>query len=163
MTATASIEIVGLKEAIRSLNKIEPSLRKEFTAQANAIAQPAIQEAKNAYQRVPLSGMERKWSQNGKAIFPFTIAKAVAGVKLKVDAGRNAVSLIYITQTNVAAAVFEAAGRKTQNRLGDSLGLLEAGRTRLIGPAVYRKKNAIEREMEKAALATIARVQKELN
>jgi hypothetical protein len=163
MTATANIEIVGLKEAIRSLNKIEPGLRKEFVAQANAIAQPAINEAKAAYVAIPLSGMARKWTQNGRSIFPFSIAKAVSGVKLKVDASRNATSLIYITQTYLAAAVFETAGRKQQNRLGDALGRVQAGRTRLIGPAVYRKKNAIEREMEKAALATIARVQKELN
>ena len=106
--------MTGLKEAIRSLNKIEPGLRKEFTAQATRIAQPAIQEAQRGYQREYLSGMARKWTQNGKKIFPFSVAKAVSGVKLKVDASREAVSLIYITQTNVGAAVFEAAGRQMQ-------------------------------------------------
>jgi hypothetical protein len=51
MTASASIEMTGLKEAIRSLNKVEPGLRKEFTANATQIAQPAIQEVQNGYQR----------------------------------------------------------------------------------------------------------------
>ena len=155
--------MTGLKEAIRSLNKIEPGLRKEFTAQATRIAQPAIQEAQRGYQREYLSGMARKWTQNGKKIFPFSVAKAVSGVKLKVDASREAVSLIYITQTNVAAAVFEAAGRTNQNRLGDSLGQLRPGTTRVLGPAIFRKRGEIEREMLKASMDAIKLVQKELD
>ena len=155
--------MTGLKEAIRSLNKIEPGLRKEFVAQATRIAQPAIQEAQRGYQREYLSGMARKWTQNGKKIFPFSVARAVSGVKLKVDASREATSLIYITQTNVAAAVFEAAGRANQNRLGDSLGQLRPGTTRVLGPAVFRKRGEIEKEMQSASQAVINRVEKELN
>lgn len=155
--------MTGLKEAIRSLNKIEPGLRKEFVAQATRIAQPAIQEAQRGYQREYLSGMARKWTQNGKKIFPFSVARAVSGVKLKVDASREATSLIYITQTNVAVAVFEAAGRANQNRLGDSLGQLRPGTTRVLGPAVFRKRKEIEREMQSASQAVINRVEKELN
>jgi len=162
MTVNTSIEMTGLKEAIRSLNKIEPGLRKEFVAQATRIAQPAIQEAQRGYQREYLSGMARKWTQNGKKIFPFSVARAVSGVKLKVDASREATSLIYITQTNVAAAVFEAAGRANQNRLGDSLGQLRPGTTRVLGPAVFRKRGEIEREMQSASQAVINRVEKEL-
>jgi hypothetical protein len=162
MTVNTSIEMTGLKEAIRSLNKIEPGLRKEFTAQATRIAQPAILEAQRGYQREYLSGMARKWTQNGKKIFPFSAAKAVSGVKLKVDASREATSLIYITQTNVAAAVFEAAGRANQNRLGDSLGQLRPGTTRVLGPSVFRKRKEIEREMQSASQAVINRVEKEL-
>ena len=163
MTVNTSIEMTGLKEAIRSLNKIEPGLRKEFVAQATRIAQPAIQEAQRGYQREYLSGMARKWTQNGKKIFPFSVARAVSGVKLKVDASREATSLIYITQTNVAVAVFEAAGRANQNRLGDSLGQLRPGTTRVLGPAVFRKRKEIEREMQSASQAVINRVEKELN
>jgi hypothetical protein len=162
MTVNTSIEMTGLKEAIRSLNKIEPGLRKEFVAQATRIAQPAINEAQRGYQREYLSGMARKWTQNGKKIFPFSVARAVSGVKLKVDASREATSLIYITQTNVAAAVFEAAGRANQNRLGDSLGQLRPGTTRVLGPAVFRKRGEIEREMQSASQAVINRVEKEL-
>jgi hypothetical protein len=81
---------------------------------------------------------------------------------LKVDASREATSLIYITQTNVAAAVFEAAGRANQNRLDDSLGQLRAGTTRVLGPAVFRKRGEIEREMQSASQAVINRVEKEL-
>jgi hypothetical protein len=163
MAVGADIQMIGLKEAIRSLNKVEPGLRKQFVQEATAIAQPAILEAQRGYVKVPLSGMERKWQQNGKKIFPFSVARAVSGVKLKVDASREAVALIYITQTNAAAAVFESAGRRNPNSLGDSLGRLRAGTTRVIGPATYRKRNEIEREMQRASQAVIRLVQKELD
>jgi hypothetical protein len=90
------------------------------------------------------------------------VAKAVSGVKLKVDASREATSLIYITQTNVAAAVFEAAGRANQNRLGDSLGQLRPNHTRILGPAVFRKRREIERELLRATNEVKARVEREL-
>jgi len=163
MTTNTTIEITGLKEAIRSLNKVEPGLRKQFVQDASRIAQPAIKEAQAGYTQVPLSGMARKWQQDNKKIFPFSVARAISGVKLKVDASREAVSLIYITQTNVAAAVFEAAGRTNQNRLGDSLGQLRPGTTRVLGPAVFRKRGEIEREMLKASMDAIKLVQKELD
>ncbi len=163
MTTNTSIEITGLKEAIRSLNKVEPGLRKQFVQDASRIAEPAIKEVQAGYTKVPLSGMARKWQQENKKIFPFSVARAISGVKLKVDASREATSLIYITQTNVAAAVFEAAGRTNQNLLGDSLGQLRPGTTRILGPAVFRKRGDIEREMLKASKEAIKRVQKELD
>ena len=163
MTTKTSIEVVGVRDAIRSLNKIEPGLRKQFVADATRIAQPAIQEVQRGYRQVPLSGMARKWQQQNKKIFPFSVARAVSGVKLKVDASREAVSLIYITQTNVAAAVFEAAGRANQNRLGDSLGQLRPGTSRVLGPAVFRKRKEIEREMLKASMDAVRLVQRELD
>ena len=162
MTTNTSIQVVGVRDAIRSLNKVEPGLRKQFVQDANLIAQPAIQEVQRGYTKVPLSGMARKWEKDNKKIFPFSVARAVSGVKLKVDASREATSLIYITQTNVAAAVFEAAGRANPNSLGDSLGQLKPGHTRVLGPAVFRKRREIEREILKASMDAVSRVQKEL-
>ena len=164
MSTGADIQMVGLKEAIRSLNKVEPGLRKQFVAEASAIAQPAIREAQSRYTQIPLSGMARKWSdKNGRKLFPFSVARAVSGVKLKVDSSREATALIYITQTNQAAAIFETAGRANTNSLGNSLGRLRPGTTRIIGPAVYRRRKDIEREMQRAAQAVIRLVQKELD
>jgi hypothetical protein len=164
MTASASIEMTGLKEAIRSLNKIEPGLRKEFTRGANEIAAPAIQEVQKGYAKVPLSGMARNWTdKSGRKIFPFSVARAQSGVKLKVDSDRQAVSLLYITQTNVGAAVFETAGRTNPNTLGDSLGPLKPNRTRVLGPSVFRKRREIEKGLQRLSMDAIQRVQKELN
>ena len=164
MTTNTTIEIQGLKEAIRSLNKVEPGLRKQFVKDQTSIAQPAIDEVRRGYQREYLSGMARNWTQNGSKKFPFSLARAMSGVKLKVDASREATSLIYIQQTNAGAAIWEAAGRKTSNSLGNNLGDIPApNHTRNLGPAVFRKRKEIEREMLQASKEAMRLVQKELD
>ena len=172
MTVNTTIQVSGVKETINALKKIDPQLQKDFRAQAKQIAEPAIKAAQDMYTQVPLSGMAYKWSSRGRQLFPFSVAKAKSGVKLRIDTRRNAVGVILIEQKNPATAVFEGAGRKDTNRLGTSLDSVSAergfamampGRTRLIGPAVYKARRGIETEMEKMVLKTINQIQKDLN
>jgi hypothetical protein len=162
MPASTTIGVVGVKQTINSLRKIDPQLQKDFKADAIAIAQPAIQAAKAVYRNVPLSGMQYKWAQNGRKIFPFVPSKAANGVKMRFDTRRNAVGVILIEQKDVAAAVFETAGRANSNKLGNALGFVSAGRTRLIGPAVYKARRGIEAEMTKMIAKTMRVVQSEI-
>ena len=164
MPVSAKMEIVGAKDAIRSLNKIEPGLRKEFAAEATRIAQPAIQEAQSQYSRigVPLSGMESNWTAGSRKIFPYNVAKALRGVKVRLQGDRRVTSVILIEQRDVATAVWETAGRATPNRLGDQLGQLSPGRSRVLGPSLFRKRAEVQGEMEQAMLAVVRRVEKEL-
>jgi hypothetical protein len=163
MPYKADMELVGLRDAIRSLNKIEPGLRKQFVADARRIAKPAVDNVRRGYTKVPLSGMSRKWSQNGRQLFPFTVAKAQRGVQVKVDTDRRTNNTISIVQKDQAAAIFETAGRRTDNSLERSLGQLAPGRTRIIGPAVYRARPEFEDELRRSILSVIKRVEKELN
>ena len=144
MTVSTTVSVVGVKETINALKKIDPQLQKDFRAQATSIAQPAINAAKEVYTQVPLSGMQYKWNSRGRQLFPFSVAKAKSGVKLRIDTRRNAVGVILIEQKDPATAIFETAGRANANRLGDQLGFVGAGRTRLIGPAVYKARRGIE-------------------
>ena len=154
MTVNTTVSVVGVKETINALKQIDPQLQKDFRTAATSIAQPAINAAKDMYTQVPLSGMAYKWNSRGRQLFPFTVAKAKNGVKLRIDTRRNAVGVILIEQKDPATAIFETASRANANRLGDSLGFVGAGRTRLIGPAVYKARRGIEAEMEKMILDT---------
>jgi len=154
MTVNTTVSVVGVKETINALKKIDPQLQKDFRAQATSIAQPAINAAKEVYTQVPLSGMQYKWNSRGRQLFPFSVAKAKSGVKLRIDTRRNAVGVILIEQKDPATAIFETAGRANANRLGDQLGFVGQGRTRLIGPAVYKARRGIEGEMQKMILDT---------
>jgi hypothetical protein len=164
MSATTTIQVVGVKETINALKNIDPQLQKDFRTQANDIAAPAIKAAQDMYTQVPLSGMKYNWSQEGRSRknFPFSVAKAKSGVKLRIDTRRNAVGVILIEQKDPAAAIFETAGRANANKLGNQLGFVGAGRTRFIGPAVYRARRAIEKEMEKMILQTASVVRRSL-
>ena len=162
MTVQTSTEVVGIRDAIRALNKVEPGLRKQFTADAKDIAAPAIQHVQESYVAVPLSGMARRWSPNGRSLFPFDVNRARRGVKLKIDASREATSIINIQQTDPGTAAFETAGRKNPNRLGDRLGPLKSNHTRILGPAVFRRRRQIEDAMRSLALKAVQTVNKEL-
>ena len=162
MSATTTIQVVGVKETINALKNIDPQLQKDFRTSATAIAQPAINAAKDVYTQVPLSGMQYKWSSRGRQLFPFTVDKAVKGVRVKFDSRRNAVGVILIEQKDPAAAIFETAGRANANKLGNQLGFVGAGRTRLIGPAVYKARRGIEAEMEKMILETARTVSRSM-
>ena len=162
MAVSTTIEVVGVKNAINSLRKIDPQLQKDFKADATAIAQPAINAGKAVYVKVPLSGMKYKWTQNDRKLFPFTTAKAVNGVRMRFDTRRNAVGVILIEQKDPAAAIFETAGRANANKLGNALGFISNGRTRLLGPAIYKARRGIEAEMTKMIAKTMRTVQREL-
>jgi hypothetical protein len=158
------MEIVGAKDAIRSLNKLEPGLRKQFAADATRIAQPAISKAQRRYSSigVPLSGMTRNWASNGRKIFPYNVSKASRGVKIKLQGDRRVTSVILIEQRDAATAVWESAGRKTDNRLGNALGFIKPNTSRVLGPSVFSRRDEISGEMEKAILEVTRRVEKEL-
>jgi hypothetical protein len=164
MPVSASIQIVGAKQAVRSLNKLEPGLRKQFAADATRIAQPAISEAQRRYSSigVPLSGMTRNWASNGRKIFPYNVSKASRGVKIKLQGDRRVTSVILIEQRDAATAVWESAGRKTDNALGNALGFIKPNTSRVLGPSVFSRRDEISGEMEKAILEVTRRVEKEL-
>ena len=164
MPVSTTITVVGLKETINALNKVEPQLVKDFKASANKIAQPAISAAQNAYTQVPLSGMARAWTskKSGRKIKGFSVANAVKGVQTKFDTRRKAVGVILIIQKDQAAAIFETAGRANANKLSNNLDPVRAGRTRLIGPAVYRARRGIETELRSVIAKASRTVQRGL-
>lgn len=166
MTVDTTMSVVGINEAIRSLNKIQPGLRKEFNNEARAIGAPAVNAVRSAYRFVPLSGMNRKWAGpavNGRKVFPWNLDKARKGVDVVFNTDRRSTGTINIVQRDVGSAIFETAGRKTSNPLGNALGPVSPGRTRIIGPVVYSKINEIEKVMYDFAVRIVARVNKELN
>ena len=165
MTVAIKTEIAGIREAVASLNKIEPGLRKQFAAELNQIAAPALNVAKSRYADlgVPLSGMGKVWQQGSRQLFPYSATKAQSGVKVTLDTRRNALAVIVISQKNQTASIYETAGRKNPSQLSTNLGRTpRPGRTRLFGPAVYSKIREINKEIEQAALRVFNKVNREL-
>jgi hypothetical protein len=166
MPVSTTIQVVGVKDTINALRKIDPQLQKDFKAQATQIAEPAISAGKAVYTQVPLSGLSRNWTSRKRTppqkIRGFDVSRAKAGVQMKFDTRRNAVGVILIIQKDQAAAIFETAGRANANKLSNNLEPVSAGRTRLIGPAVYKARRKIEREMQSMILDTIREVQKKI-
>lgn len=168
---SASIEVVGVKEAIRSLNKIEPGLRKQFAAEATQIAQPAIEEAQRRYADAGwgvshVHGVKYKWAGEavgGRKVLPFSLQKARNGLKVRLEGDRRKTASILLEQRDAGTAILETAGRANPNRLASALGYIKPGTSRVLGKALFSRKDQIEKRMYDASLKIVRRVQSELN
>jgi hypothetical protein len=61
--ATVTTEVVGVKDALRELNKIDKRARRFITKRFREIMLPTLQEARSLLpQRAPMSGWERFWN-----------------------------------------------------------------------------------------------------
>ena len=164
MTATARTEIVGAKEAIKALRKIDPELRKQFNRDAKEITRPVIDAAKKAYptiEGVP-SGLKRNWAQRGATKFPYSQQAAARGLRFKVDTSKKSASVIKIQQVNPAAVIIEVAGKRNANPLGAALDRTVGQPSRILWPAMEAQLPQVTSEMEKAVLDAVSRVNKEL-
>ena len=166
MPVTTTVRVDGVKNTINQLGKIDKELQKQFKADAIAIAKPAISAVQDKYTQVPLSGMYRDWQWHKRnppqKIKGFDVSRARRGVQMKFDTRRNAIGVILIIQKDQAAAIFETAGRANASQLSKNLGEVQPGRTRILGPAVYRARKSIEREMKQMILDVTKTVQRGL-
>ncbi len=167
MPVSTTIQVAGVKDAINGLKKLDPELQKEFKEKATDIAQPAIDAGKKAYEPLSdqshpyaLSGMSRRWTSDGRKIFPFRLDRAIKGVQMKFDTRRKAVGVIMILQKDVATAVWETAGRRNTNKLGASLGFVANDETLILKPAIEKDIAKVERQIEKIVKDAIRTVER---
>jgi hypothetical protein len=83
---TTSLEVVGVKEALRKLNSIDKVARRQLTKDYAQIVSPIVREAQGLTpNEAPLSGMAYRWKGRGakqtKPIFPWAGAKDDRSIK----------------------------------------------------------------------------------
>lgn len=122
MTATTNIEVVGLKDALKILNAMDKSLRREITKDFKQLMAPVVAEAKSLVpEQPPLSGMARAWkTKSGATILPWqyrqatrTITPFTSGKKVR-DTGlgfRQNLAVFGMKWTGPEAALFDMAGK----------------------------------------------------
>jgi len=163
MAANLTIQVDGVKEAVKYLNKVEPGFRKTYVANMKEIAKPMTEAMKSQYDdnRFP-SGTKRSWSDEGRQIFPLTAANAIRGVSLRVN-NNKAGAAFQVMQKNPAAAIFDIAGRANSNPLGTAFST-KFGRSasRVIWPVFETKINDISANVQKVVDDVMAEVNKNL-
>ena len=83
--ARTGLEVYGIKETLKQLNKLAPELRREITRDYKRITLPMVQAARTAVQGAPpLTGMNRKWRRGG----PCYGAKVDNKINVKIDTRR---------------------------------------------------------------------------
>jgi hypothetical protein len=164
MTAVhTEIKMVGLKEAVKELNNIDKSARRELTREYKRIVEPVISEAK---QRVPLgapiSGWNRSWTtKSGKQLLPWDGALGDDYIKAKVSGKRpreyngmmSNLAVFSIAWSGAINTIYDLAGR-------GSRGATQAGANMIRG--IEARKGKASRVLWPAYLANADEVQQRM-
>ena len=137
-------EVVGIRDAVKTLKKLEPAVYKEFRKEAVTALKPITLDAQatlNDAGPAPLSGMARKWAPKGRQIFPWSQTKAVRGVKVSLRPSKAA--FLSVQQKDAAGAIFDIAGRATTNRFGEALTRRFGRASRGMWPAAEANENNV--------------------
>lgn len=86
-TLETKCEVVGIKDALRELNKIDKVARRQITKDYKELVAPVINTAKTLTPSTPpLSGMGYRWNPGNRGdVFPWDDAKVDKGMKAFVS------------------------------------------------------------------------------
>jgi hypothetical protein len=79
MPVNNTIEVAGVKDALRELNDIDKKLRRQITKDYNVIVSPIVNDGKSLVPKeAPLSGFNRSWTPAGASspVLPFGATSA---------------------------------------------------------------------------------------
>lgn len=120
----SEIKMVGIKEAVKELNNIDKSARRELTREYKRIVEPVITEAK---QRIPfgspLSGWDRSWTtKSGRQLLPWDGAVADDYIKAKVSGKKpreyngmmSNLAVFSIAWAGAINTIYDLAGRTSR-------------------------------------------------
>jgi len=119
MAVDATIEVAGIKDALRVLNKIEPGARRELTRNYKKVMEGVRQDVKDSIPfGPPLSGMAYNWTtKSGTQIFPWAdhnnnVRVGVSGKKVREFSGfLTNLATFYLRYDGPSAVVVDMAGK----------------------------------------------------
>jgi hypothetical protein len=163
MATDLTIQVNGVKDAVKYLNQVEPGYRKAYVANMKQIAKPMTDAMQSQYDdsKFP-SGTKRNWSPGGRQVFPLSASKAVKGVGVRVNNKKRGAAFS-VMQKNPAAAIFDIAGRANVNPLGTAFST-KFGRSasRVIWPVFEARISDLTTEVQKVVDGVMAEVNKNL-
>lgn len=163
-----TIEIAGLKDALKTLNKIDKKLRVEITKDYRSIVKPVIADANSLIpSNVPLSGMARNWdTKSGFKMLPWEpghkqkIAAKINTRAIREYAGRTTnVGTFSIVYQSATGTMFDMSA---QGRLGAALTARYGARSRVMWKAWQRNESTVNAEMEQLVKRVMDLTSKEL-
>ncbi len=171
MTTDINIEVVGLKDALKILNSMDKSLRREITSEFKSIMDPVIKDAVQLVPTdAPLSGMSRVWiTKSNTELLPWSNVKAsrqikafTSGKKVR-DTGlgfKQNLAVFGMKWTGPGAQIFDMAGKaKPGSELAKSLTAEYGSPSRAMWKAYERNSDVVQNNVK----ALVNRVMVEAN
>jgi len=115
------VQVKGVKEALRQINKVDPKLRRQFTKRYKDIVKPVIQDAKARFpNEPPLSGMGKPYKKLGGWDGGLVAKGVVAKINTRKARNRNVakgavyetVGAFIVQQKTGWGSLYDMAGKK---------------------------------------------------
>jgi hypothetical protein len=159
MPVNTKTEVVGIKEAIRDLGKLDKDLARELRKEARNVMQPIVQDAKQAIPNTALSGMSRPWTSktSGVQLLPWSGTTARKYVKAKTSTKKprefggvtRDLAVFYVSWAGGVNAIFDMAGRKNNSVLAANLTSVFGPPSRIMWPAAEKNASEVEAGISK--------------
>lgn len=158
---TQTMQVQGIKETLRELNKIDKEARRQITKDFKKIGAPVVSEIKaNIPRNPPLSGWGRTWTTNsGYEMLPWDGQKAAKYVDTKVSAKRpreyrgvvRDLAVVAIRWRGAVNTMFDMS-REANSPQGsvmvDALNDRFGNASRLMYPSYEKHADKVEREIK---------------
>ncbi|CAB4145552.1 hypothetical protein UFOVP488_16 [uncultured Caudovirales phage] len=126
MKSTITIEVYGVKAALKEVNKINPKLRREFTKRYKNIVKPVIQQAKQSFpDEPPLSRMGKPFKHLGSWDGGLVAKGVTAKINTRSARKRNiekgavyeSIATFLIQQKTGWGSLYDMAGKKNSSSI----------------------------------------------
>ena len=156
-SVTVDVTVLGIKDALKQINSIDPKLRRAITKEYKRIVAPIVKSAQDAYPELPpMSG----WSRAYKSLGAWDAGKVKKGVQAKVNtrkarnrnlakgADYETIGTFIVYQKTGWGSIFDMAGRKTSSPMVEVLNARYGNASRSMWPAYEQNKEQVDREMQ---------------
>jgi hypothetical protein len=162
MAVTTSIEVAGIKEALREINYIQPGVRREITKNFRKITQPVVTEARSRVPKAPpISGWGRVWKTPGTnfQMLPWNydpaknlINSQVSGKRPKEYAGiTRDLAVLVIRWRGMVNTVYDTANNPATPQGANMIRGLTSkhgGASRVMWPSYEKHANEVENQIK---------------
>jgi hypothetical protein len=167
MAVEANIEVAGIKDALKTLNRIDKSLRREITKDYKRLTQGVVDDAYQAIPlKEPLSGWKRKWTvRSGAELLPWgqfdqKIVAKINTKKVKEYAGQNVNLATFVVRwENPDAALFDFL---STGKMGKQLDIKFGQPSRVMWKSWQRNKDDVNERMTKLVKRVMDATSREL-
>lgn len=170
MSVGVQIQVYGVKDALKEINKINPKLRREFTKRYKEIVKPVVEQAKASFpDDPPLSRMGKPYKHLGawdgglvaKGVTPRINTRKARARNIEKGAVYETISTFLIQQKTGWGSLFDMAGkRNSESQMARNLVNKGFGSpSRAMWPAYEQHKQ----EIDLAVLALCKDVMDEVN
>ena len=172
MPVSAKMEVVGIKEALRDLQKVDKQLANRLKREARNILKPIVQDAQRNIPVEALTGMAGNWTskKSGKKIFPWDgytgrkYVKAKTTTKKPYEFGGvvRDLAVFSVSWSGGANMIFDMAGRQNNSLLATNLTGKFGPPSRIMWPAYEKNAEAVEAGISKVVDEIVDETNKQL-